>query len=74
MCVLGTGDLAAQLVVLGAVLVTVCLVLGVFRLYRVSARELKRLESITKSPMLAFFAEMVSGATVRKRTSVVGTT
>ena len=47
--------------VLGAVAVAVALSYLVYRQYRVAARELKRLESVTKSPMLAFFSETLAG-------------
>ena len=46
---------------LGAVAVAVALSYLVYREYRVAARELKRLESVTKSPMLAFFSETLAG-------------
>ncbi len=65
-CSLGTGDPKAQLVVFGAVaLATSCSWL-VYSIYRVVAREQKRLESVTKSPLLAFFAELVQGAAVAR--------
>ena len=44
-----------------AIILTTCLTYTVYRFYNVAARELKRLESVTKSPMLAYFAQMVSG-------------
>ena len=63
-CFLGSGELASELVVLCAVAVAVALSYVVYREYRVAARELKRLESVTKSPMLAFFSETLAGAAV----------
>ena len=60
-CFLGSGELASELVVLGAVAVAIALSYVVYREYRVAARELKRLESVTKSPMLAFFSETLAG-------------
>lgn len=63
-CILGTGQLASQLVVVAAVLTTIFASSRVFGLYRVAARELKRLDSVTKSPLLASFTEMVSGVEV----------
>ncbi|EOD27669.1 hypothetical protein EMIHUDRAFT_426930 [Emiliania huxleyi CCMP1516] len=63
-CTLGSGDAASQLVVLGAVLLATASSTFVYSSYRTPARELKRLESVTKSPLFARFAEMVSGAAV----------
>jgi len=63
-CVLGTGEAIASAVVFAAVVVTLVSSYQIWRLYRVAAREQKRLESITKSPLLAFFAETVAGASI----------
>ena len=63
-CFLGSSELASQLVVLAAVASAWVISYAVFRQYRIAARELKRLESVTKSPLLAFFSEMISGAAV----------
>ena len=63
-CTAGSGELASQLVVLCAVALAVGGSFGVFRVYRPAARELKRLESLTKSPLFATFGELVSGAHV----------
>ena len=57
-CFLGSGELASELVVLGAVVAAVALSLLVYRSYRVAAREQKRLESVTKSPLFAYFGEV----------------
>jgi ATP-binding cassette subfamily C (CFTR/MRP) protein 1 len=61
-CVLGTGEAAASAVVFAAVVVTLVASYQIWCLYRKAAREQKRLESVTKSPLLAFFAETVAGA------------
>jgi ABC-type multidrug transport system fused ATPase/permease subunit len=61
-CVLGTGEAAASAVVFAAVVVTLVASYQIWCLYRRAAREQKRLESVTKSPLLAFFAETVAGA------------
>ena len=63
-CCLGSAELTSQLVVLAAVLLCVLLSWAIYQTYRVAAREQKRLESVTKSPLFAFFGEMVSGAAV----------
>jgi len=63
-CVLGTGEAIASAVVFAAVVVTLVSSYQIWRLYRVAAREQKRLESVTKSPLLAFFAETVAGASI----------
>ena len=55
-----------MLMVLGAVSIATLLSYVVYSLYRVAAREQKRLESITKSPLLAFFAELITGAAVTR--------
>ena len=65
-CSLWTGETVSQVVVLGAVAVASFCSWLVYRVYRVAAREQKRLESVTKSPLLAFFAELVSGAAVAR--------
>ena len=63
-CFLGSGELISQLVVLGAISAATLLSYAIYRMYRIVAREQKRLESVTKSPLFAYFAEMVSGAAV----------
>ena len=63
-CCFGSGELVASAVVFGAVVLTLVFSYRVYGLYRTAAREQKRLESVSKSPLLAFFAEAVQGAAV----------
>ena len=63
-CCFGSGQLVASAVVFGAVVLTLVFSYRVYALYRTAAREQKRLESVSKSPLLAFFAEAVQGAGV----------
>ena len=65
-CSLGSGQETSSLVVLAAVGVASFFSWAIYSIYRVAAREQKRLESITKSPLLAFFGELISGAAVAR--------
>ena len=64
MCTFGSGVPFAQAVMVVACLTGTLLTYGVYRLYSVGMRELKRLDSVTKSPNIAFFTETLSGVSV----------
>ena len=61
-CAFGGSDLVAAAVVLSAFIASLGLTLGVYMPYVRCAREQKRLESVTKSPLLSFFAECCGSA------------